>query len=98
MGGKMTLYRECCFSNCTKSWWTKSLSKALGGDHLNRHHPGSAPVSAFNVNVVGDGYPVHQPCDTNVTAVEIKLTEMQENRALKNVIQCYSLSLISRNR
>jgi len=22
MDGKMTLYRECCFPNCTKSWWT----------------------------------------------------------------------------
>jgi len=21
MGDKMALYRECCFRNCTKSWW-----------------------------------------------------------------------------
>jgi len=24
--GKRILYRECCFPNCTKSWWIKSLS------------------------------------------------------------------------
>ena len=23
MDGKMALYRECCFPNCTKSWWIK---------------------------------------------------------------------------
>ena len=50
------------------------------GDRPNRHLPGSAPVNPFNVNVFGDGCPVHQPRDTNVTAVEIKLTEKQENR------------------
>jgi len=26
MDGKMALYRECCFPNCTKSWWIKLLS------------------------------------------------------------------------
>jgi len=26
MDGKMALYRECCFTNCTKSWWKKLLS------------------------------------------------------------------------
>ena len=26
MDGKMALYRECCFPNCTKSWWKKLLS------------------------------------------------------------------------
>jgi len=26
MDDKMALYRECCFRNCTKSWWVKSLS------------------------------------------------------------------------
>ena len=25
MDGQMALYRECCFPNCTKSWWTKLL-------------------------------------------------------------------------
>jgi len=24
--GKMASYRECCFPNCTKSWWKKLLS------------------------------------------------------------------------
>jgi len=27
----MALYRECCFPNCTKSWWIKLLSQVLGG-------------------------------------------------------------------
>jgi len=49
----------------------------------NPHPPGSATVNPFGFNVIGDGCPVHQPGDTNVTAVKIKLTEMQENRALK---------------
>jgi len=26
MDGKMALYRECCFPNCTNLWWIKSLS------------------------------------------------------------------------
>jgi len=29
--GKMVLHRECCFPNCTKSWWIKLLSLVLGG-------------------------------------------------------------------
>jgi len=52
--------------------------------------PGSTPVNPFNVDVVGDGCPVHQTFDTKVTAVEIKLAEMQENLSLKNFIQCHS--------
>jgi len=56
------------------------------GDRPNRHPPGSAPVNPFNVNVFGDGCcPVHQSRDINVTAVEIKLTEMQEYRAPKKI-------------
>jgi len=39
---------------------------------------------------VGDGSPAYQMFDTNVTAVEIKLTEIQENLALKIFIQCHS--------
>jgi len=26
LDGKTALYRECCFPNCTKSWWNKFLS------------------------------------------------------------------------
>jgi len=26
MDGKLALHRECCFPNCTKSWWKKLLS------------------------------------------------------------------------
>jgi len=37
---------------------------------------GSTTVNPFSVNVIGDGFPGHQPCDMNVTAVKIKLTEM----------------------
>jgi len=40
-------------------------------------------VNPFSVNVVGDGCPVHQPFVTNLSAVEIKLAEMQETQALK---------------
>jgi len=38
-------------------------------------------VNSFNVNVVGDGCPVHQPFVTHLIAAEIKLAETQENRA-----------------
>jgi len=31
MDDKMALYRECCFPNCTKSWWIKLLLQVLGG-------------------------------------------------------------------
>jgi len=54
-----------------------------GSDRPNHHLPGATPVNPSSVNVFGDGCPVHQPRDTNVTAVEIRLTEKQENRALK---------------
>ena len=36
MNGKMALYRECCFPNCSKSQWKKLLSQVLGGDLPNR--------------------------------------------------------------
>jgi len=26
MDGNMALYRDCCFPNCTKSWWIKLLT------------------------------------------------------------------------
>jgi len=26
MDVKLALYRECCFLNCTKSWWKKLVS------------------------------------------------------------------------
>jgi len=39
-------------------------------------------VNTFNVNVVGDGCPIHQPFVTKLTAVEIKLAEMQKTLAL----------------
>ena len=61
-----------------------------GGDCPNSQPSGSAPVNPSNVNVVGDGCPVHQPLDTNVSAVEIKLSEMQKNLTQKNFIQCHS--------
>jgi len=38
-------------------------------------------VNPFSINVVGDGCPVYEPFDTNLTAVEIKLAEMQETLA-----------------
>ena len=31
MDGKVALYRECCFPNCSKSWQKKLLSEVLGG-------------------------------------------------------------------
>jgi len=31
IGRQMILYRECCFPNCTKSWWVKLLSQVLRG-------------------------------------------------------------------
>ena len=31
MDDKKAWYRECCFPNCTKSWWIKLLSQILGG-------------------------------------------------------------------
>jgi len=42
-------------------------------------------VNPFNVKVVGDGCPVHQPFVTNLTVAEIKLAEMQENLTLKKL-------------
>ena len=32
MDDKMALCRECCFPNCTKSWWIKLVLQVLGGD------------------------------------------------------------------
>jgi len=63
-----------------------------GGDRPNRHPLGFTPINPFNVKVVGDSCLLHQPfdSDTNVTAVELKLTEMQENLALKIFVQCNS--------
>jgi len=40
-------------------------------------------VNLFNVNVVGDGCPVRQSFVTNLSAEEMKPTEMQEDMALK---------------
>jgi len=48
------------------------------------------PVNTFDVNVVGDGSPVHQPFVTNLTAEKLKLTDMQGNLVLKNSSQCHS--------
>jgi len=42
--GKMALYRECCFPNCTKSWWKKLLSYVLEGRSPQSPSLGSAPV------------------------------------------------------
>jgi len=36
-------------------------------------------VNPFNLNAVGDGCTVRQPRVTNVSVVEMKLTEMQED-------------------
>ena len=47
-------------------------------------------VNPFNVNVVGDGYPVRQPIATNSSAVDMRLTEMQEDLALTNFNQGHS--------
>jgi len=41
------------------------------------------PVNPFNVNVVSDSCPVHQPFVTHLTAAVIKLADMQKNLALK---------------
>jgi len=60
------------------------------GLSLQPQPPRSAPVNPFNVDVVGDGCPVHQTLDTNVTAAAITLTDMQENLALNNFIQYHS--------
>jgi len=43
------------------------------------------PANPFNVNVVCDGCPVHQPFVTHLTAAVIKLAEMQKNLALKKL-------------
>jgi len=60
-------------------------------DHLQKLKPFFAfLVNPFNVNVVGGGYPVCQQLVTNLSAVEMKLTEMQEDLALKNFSQCPS--------
>jgi len=49
-------------------------------DHLQELKPCFALlVNAFNVNVVGDGCPVRQQFVTNLSAVEMKLNEMQED-------------------
>jgi len=42
-------------------------------------------VNPFNVKVVGDGCPVHQPFVTTLTVAEIKLAETQENVALNKL-------------
>jgi len=45
------------------------------------------PWFAFRLNlfnVVGDGCPVRQPSAANMSAVDMKLTERQEDLALKN--------------
>jgi len=31
MDEKLGFYRECCFPNCTKSWWIKLLPQVSGG-------------------------------------------------------------------
>jgi len=47
MDGKMTLYRECCFPNCTKLWWINLLSYVLRGRSPQRPHTGSDPATRW---------------------------------------------------
>jgi len=46
MDDKMVLNRECCFPNCTKSWWIKLLSQVLGGGAV-------APASTTGILTTG---------------------------------------------
>jgi len=46
-------------------------------------------VNPFNVNVGSDGCQFPQPLVTNLSAVEMKLTEIQEDLALNSFIQCH---------
>jgi len=68
----------------TKCKNTKAYCKTTRGipsqiDHLRELKPCfTFFVIPFNVNVVGDGYPVRQPFVTNSFAVEMELTEMQD--------------------
>jgi len=43
MDGKMALYREYCFPNCTKSWQISSFYRFKGDDRPN-HHPLDPPL------------------------------------------------------
>jgi len=55
-------------------------------EHFQKFKPCfSFLVNPFNVNVFGDGCPVHLPFFTHLTAAEIKLAEMQKNLALKKL-------------
>jgi len=47
-------------------------------------------ANPFNIKAVGDGCPVCQTFFTNLSAAEIKLTEMQKEQALKDFSQCHS--------
>jgi len=60
-------------------------------DHLRELKPRFAfLVNSFNINITGDGCPVRQPFVTNRFAVELNLTEMQEDKALKHFSQFHS--------
>jgi len=62
------------------------MAKTTGGpsrfDHLQELKQRSA--NPFNVNVVRDGCQLRQPCVTNLSAVEMQLTEMQEDLGVKD--------------
>ena len=48
------------------------------------------PINPFNVNVASDGCPVRQMFVTNTSTAGMKLTEMQEDTALKYFCQSHS--------
>ena len=48
-------------------------------------------VNPFNINVVNDCCPVRQPFVINMSAVEMELTDLQEDMVLKNFSQCNSI-------
>ena len=55
-------------------------------DHLQELKPGfSFLVNPFNVSVVGDGGPVSQPFVTNLSALDMKLIDMQEDQCKNSV-------------
>jgi len=53
MDGKIALYRECCFPNCTKSWWIKFKRKSSTDRSFceNTRHICGVQVTSFLIIV-----------------------------------------------
>ena len=47
-------------------------------------------VNPFDIDVINDGCPVHQPFATNMPTAELELIELREDLALKNFHKCHS--------